>query len=182
MRKSLKRLKELDNLLEQEAHEEQKEKKKTRKRRKIVERQPNILGGGFVVVSLILLFFAIQYFPDKSGASEGASTIQSHKKLQEKAKAKARVSSELEGYADDIQEKISNFSVLGSTIESKQVEKLEHDVAALQDVPKKAVDGAKHELLTTTLGEVVDSVLRLRKIGEDLGSLKNTTLEKLKEL
>ena len=72
--------------------------------------------------------------------------------------------------------------MLGVTIESKQAEKLEKDVSVLQHVPKKAVETAKNEVLTTTVGEVINSISRLGKIGQDIESLKDSTLKKLQEM
>jgi hypothetical protein len=181
MRKSLRKWKEEEKLHEEIEPEVVPEKKKT-KRKKKIERQPNILGGGLVVLSLIVLYLFIQYFSTHPLQTTSKPVEKVQAQAKEEADAQKRVSEEIDGYTKDIQEKINNFSILGVTIESKQAEKLERDARSLQEVPKKAAEGARNEILTTTIGEVINSVLRLRKIGEDIESLKRFTIEKAQEL
>ena len=177
MRKSLRKLKEIEDA------EEILAEKKPRKRR-IKEREPNVFGGVLVIVTLVVVFCVIWFISQSNPSAAGLHTVkeaEEYTKIQEeKKKAAQNVKAELAKTAEDVQENINNVSVVDAAMES--MEKVSHDIDAAQKLPAKSAEAAKNLKIGDAISFLVGSASRFGKIYTDVTAIRDSALQQIEKL
>lgn len=179
MRRSLKKIKEADEKVKEWA-EEEKTAKKSRKK-KIKVREPNVWGGGFVIVSLLIIFFAVRAVdnPQQDVLESKDQQLQSKKQNEEK-KAFENVTTELEATSENVKDNIENINVVDSAMES--ADKVSNDIDAVSELPAKTGETVKNLKIGDAFSVVLSSFSRLSKIYKDITGVKDDALEQIEKL
>lgn len=180
MRKSLKKLKEHEGSEIVEEKKSQYGQDKTRRR--IKTREPNVLGGGLVILSLVLIFFVVRAFASES-AVKGTSTksdVSYEQRQEEKEKAMKNVKQELQETTEEVKDNFGNINIMDSALES--ADKVSRDIDAAQELPGKTAETVKNLKIGDAISIVVTSVSRLSKVYTDALSIRDTALKQIEKL
>ncbi|MBI4084727.1 MAG: hypothetical protein HY431_02375 [Candidatus Levybacteria bacterium] len=160
-----------------ETSEDFEQKLKKNKKKKINERTPNIFGGGLAIASIIIVFLFINAYPQNN--AKVASVSDTKIKDKETAKSMQKIQSDLQNQVDAAKKNAENFNVKDAT--SPQVNKVLDDVESIQNVPQKIAKDLTAQGIRVA-NDALKPFVRLQKIIQDAGAVKDMILEKVREL